>query len=130
MNLIERIPFGAEGFRDDVPPPEHYPESADGEPMVDIPLADAAPLVLITPAQWRGVPIPPMRWLATNRIPMGDVTILSGDGGGGKTTLAEQLAVSVAADLGDWLGTTCLTGPVIFSAARNLRMKSGAGSIE
>ena len=43
---------------------------------------------------------------------MGDVTILSGDGGGGKTTLAKQLAVAVAADLGDWLGN--LSGPVIF----------------
>jgi RecA-family ATPase len=111
--------------REEPPAYDEYPEAADGEPVVDIPVADAggevagtkadaAPLVLITPVQWRGVPIPPMRWLATNRIPMGDVTILSGDGGGGKTTLAEQLAVSVAADLGDWLGTTCLTGPVIF----------------
>jgi RecA-family ATPase len=75
---------------------------------------DAPLLEMETPAQWRGVPIPPRHWLATNRIIMGDVTILSGDGGGGKTTIAEQLAVAVAADLGDWLGTTCLSGPVIF----------------
>jgi hypothetical protein len=34
--------------------------------------------------QWHGIPIPPMRWLATDGIPAGDVTILSGDGGGGK----------------------------------------------
>jgi RecA-family ATPase len=58
-----------------------------------------------------------MRWLATNRIPAGDVTILSGDGGGGKTTTALQLAVSVSYDLQDWLGTTCETGPVIFVSA-------------
>jgi RecA-family ATPase len=43
-----------------------------------------------------------------------DVTILSGDGGGGKTTTALQLAVSVSFDLQDWLGTTCESGPVIF----------------
>jgi RecA-family ATPase len=55
-----------------------------------------------------------MRWLATNRIPAGDVTILSGDGGGGKTTVALQLAVAVERDLGDWLGTVCESGPVIF----------------
>jgi RecA-family ATPase len=55
-----------------------------------------------------------MRWLATNRIPAGDATILSGDGGGGKTTVALQLAVAVEQDLGEWLGTTCEAGPVIF----------------
>ena len=108
--------------RDDVPAVtslEDFGRSPDGEPDMEAPTEVAParrppPLALITPAQWRGVPIPPMRWLATNRIPAGDVTILSGDGGGGKTTLALQLAVSVAADLGDWLGTTCETGPVIF----------------
>jgi RecA-family ATPase len=55
-----------------------------------------------------------MRWVATNRIPAGDVTILSGDGGGGKTTVALQLAVSVEHRLGDWLGTVTESGPVIF----------------
>src|SRR5260221_4993295 len=58
-----------------------------------------------------------MRWLATSRIPAGDVTILSGDGGGGKPTVALQLAVSVERGLGDWLGTTCESGPVIFVSA-------------
>jgi RecA-family ATPase len=71
-------------------------------------------LALISPSAWRDVPLPDMRWLATNRIPAGDVTILSGDGGGGKTTVALQLAVAVEQDLGDWLGTTCEAGPVIF----------------
>jgi RecA-family ATPase len=75
------------------------------------------PLALITPPDWCGIPIPAMRWLATYRIPAGDVTILSGDGGGGKTTTALQLAVSVADNLGDWLGTTCEAGPVIFFSA-------------
>jgi RecA-family ATPase len=110
--------------RDDVPMASERPESADGEP-------DQAPddanelhkateptlLTTITPAAWRGTPIPPMRWLALHRIPAGDVTILSGDGGGGKTTVALQLAVSVANKLGDWLGTTCEAGPVLFFSA-------------
>jgi RecA-family ATPase len=76
--------------------------------------APLAPLALVCPPAWRDVPLEPMRWLATNRIPAGDVTILSGDGGGGKTTVALQLAVSVERGLGDWLGTTCEPGPVIF----------------
>jgi hypothetical protein len=111
----------AAGEPDGYQGPTEIPESADGEPMIDIDPAAvggvAPALVLICPPDWRGVPIPPMRWLATNRIPAADVTILSGDGGGGKTTTALQLAVSVAADLGDWLGTTCETGPVIFFSA-------------
>jgi RecA-family ATPase len=74
----------------------------------------ASRLALITPPAWRDVPLEPMRWVATNRIPASDVTILSGDGGGGKTTVALQLAVSVERGLGDWVGTTCEAGPVIF----------------
>jgi RecA-family ATPase len=92
--------------------PTDYPDSADGEP--DQAPQSVAPLRLICPPAWRDVPLEPMRWLATNRIPACDVTILSGDGGGGKTTVALQLAVSVERGLGDWLGTTCDPGPVIF----------------
>ena len=43
--------------------------------------------------------------------------ILSGDGGGGKTTIALQLAVAVERGLGEWLGTTTSSGPVIFVSA-------------
>jgi RecA-family ATPase len=97
---------------DGVPLPTEYPESADGEP--DQAPAPARPLATVCPPAWRDVPLEPMRWLATRRIPASDVTILSGDGGGGKTTVALQLAVSVERGLGDWLGTTCETGPVLF----------------
>jgi RecA-family ATPase len=82
-----------------------------------LPVATLAPLALVTPPAWRDLPVEPMRWLATHRIPAGDATILSGDGGGGKTTVALQLAVSVERGLGDWLGTTCEAGPVIFVSA-------------
>src|ERR1700683_4837059 len=67
--------------------------------------APAAPLALVCPSAWQGLPIPSRRWLATDRIIANDAIILSGDGGGGKTTIALQLAVAVAGDLGDWLGT-------------------------
>jgi RecA-family ATPase len=95
-----------------------YGLAPDGAPGLEPePMAAPVPLALITPQAWRGAALEPMRWLATNRIPAGDATILSGDGGGGKTTVALQLAVSVEGDLGDWLGTTCESGPVIFFSA-------------
>ena len=92
--------------------PEAYGLPLDGEFEKEPP--PPAPLSLICPPAWRDVPLEPMRWLATNRIPAGDVTILSGDGGGGKTTVALQLGVAVEHGLGDWLGAVCETGPVIF----------------
>jgi hypothetical protein len=66
--------------------PEAYGLPIDGEP--DRAPVPPVPLRLICPPAWRDVPLEPMRWLATNRIPAGDVTILSGDGGGGKLSPA------------------------------------------
>ncbi|TYL87798.1 AAA family ATPase [Bradyrhizobium cytisi] len=96
-----------------VPPYDRIPDGANEE-RIEEPSATPASLALVTPPAWRGVPLEPMRWLATNRIPAGDVTILSGDGGGGKTTVALQLALAVERSLGDWLGTVAESGPVIF----------------
>jgi RecA-family ATPase len=113
---------------DEPPPPngpEAYGQSPDGEPEPEgqgqdqkkTPPKSPPPLTLVAPTAWRGIAIPPMQWLATNRIPAGDATILSGDGGSGKTIVALQLAVAVERGLGDWLGTTCEQGPVIFFSA-------------
>ena len=75
------------------------------------------PLRTITPLAWRELPLEEMLWLATNQIPAGEVAILSGDGGGGKTTIALQLAIAVERGLGEWLGTTTQSGPVVFFSA-------------
>jgi RecA-family ATPase len=68
----------------------------------------------ITPATWKNTAPSEPRWLAQGRVPMGDVTILTANGGLGKTEIALQLAVSVAANLGDWLGCVVDSGPVLF----------------
>ena len=68
----------------------------------------------MTPASWRGTEPIKQNWLASARIPSGDLTLYSGNGGAGKTETAVQLLVSVAADLGDWLGCVVETGPVLF----------------
>jgi RecA-family ATPase len=68
----------------------------------------------ITPAKWRDTPAPQERWLAQDRIVSGDLTILSGNGGSGKTEIITALLLSVAAGLGDWLGCVVESGPALF----------------
>ena len=53
------------------------------------------------PAAWRGTELLKQRWLAAARIPCGDLTLYSGNGGAGKTETAVQLLVAVTAGLGD-----------------------------
>jgi RecA-family ATPase len=61
-------------------------------------------------------PIPPRDWLVLDRIPMRNVSMLSGEGAMGKSILLMQLAG--AAVLGrDWVGTLPEPGPVLFLSA-------------
>jgi RecA-family ATPase len=114
---------------DDGPIYDHYPESADGGPDCE-PLngattapAEILPFETFDASQWEGVAIEPRRWIAENRIPVGEPGIMSGDGGTGKTKLALQLAVTIAAGLQDWIGGIVeADGPVIvFSAEEKLK---------
>jgi archaellum biogenesis ATPase FlaH len=58
---------------------------------------------IINPADWEGVPVPERKWIVPDYIPHAAVTMLSGDGGIGKSILALQLAAARA--LGrDWIG--------------------------
>jgi RecA-family ATPase len=121
-------PHNIERAYDDAPMPDAYPESADGEPDY-VPMNGAAATTEILPfetfdaSRWEGVPIESRRWIAHNRIPVGEPGIMSGDGGTGKTKLALQLAVAIPADLRDWVGGVVdAEGPVIvFSAEEKLK---------
>jgi RecA-family ATPase len=108
---------------DEKPPAyEHIPDYADGEPIVvdneatetSQPGQDRIAAKVITPADWQGVARAEQAWLASARIPSGDLTILSGNGGSGKTEIVTQLLVYVAAGLMDWLGCTIEPGTALF----------------
>jgi RecA-family ATPase len=63
--------------------------------------------------------LPPVRqWFVEGTIPQGNVTILSGDGGCGKSLLALQLAVACLTG-SKWLGAVPKAGPVIYLSAED-----------
>jgi RecA-family ATPase len=85
----------------------------DDDGLDDIPFDDDR-YSPITPEIWKGTLPSPQRWLADGRVPNNDVTILTGDGGSGKTEIAVQLLICVAGGLGDWLGSVVKDGPALF----------------
>jgi RecA-family ATPase len=81
----------------------HSPFIVNGRP------ADLQPLPYIDPLEWDGKEVPERRWIAADLIPEGNVTMLGGDGGLGKSTLALQLMAASA--LGKpWLGVPVQSG--------------------
>jgi RecA-family ATPase len=100
------------------PPYESYPESADTSTFflseIGAERSERPAFNPITPATWKGTESPKQRWLAQDRIPASDVTILTGNGGSGKTEIATSLLVSVAAGLGDWMGCVVEDGSALF----------------
>lgn len=89
------------------------PEALDSflptEPRGSIPMLPAS--------QFQDIEVPRRRWLVPGRIPMRAVTILSGDGASGKTTILLQLCAAVPRGT-DWLGAVIEEqGPSMFITA-------------
>lgn len=86
------------------------------EPGGDGPVAE--PLELISAASFATKTTPHRQFLVADMIPARNVTILSGDGGTGKSLVAMQLAVSVSmAAL--WLGMKPQSGSVLYFSAED-----------
>ena len=101
------LPAEAYGGRDlDIPEgymltPRGIVPCIDGveDQLGDVP----APLEIIDPVRWQDQPVPDRQWLVPDLIPLHNVTMLSGDGGIGKSRLVMQLLA--ACPLGKrWLG--------------------------
>jgi hypothetical protein len=108
-------PAPLNGHATEEPPPALDPNDyADTVPAtIDVRPSTIVPATLTTPIAWPQEAPPPIDWLVAGRIPRGDVTTLSGDGGAGKTDIALQLAANVARGAVDWLGHEIASGPVV-----------------
>src|SRR5215207_3799091 len=78
------------------------PRSAPRLSIPAEPQSTDEPLPFLDVAAWDDAPVPEREWAVPDDIPAKNVTLLTGHGGGGKTTLAAQLCAATA--LGrDWL---------------------------
>lgn len=76
--------------------------------------------IAFSAADFAGKEVPPRAWFVPDLIPHGTVTLLSGDGGLGKSTLGLQLAAASA--LGrDWLGREVRKGVSLVLSAEDDR---------
>lgn len=77
------------------------------------------PLLELRPAsRWAGEPVRPREWLLEEWIPMRQTTGLYGDGGTGKSLLAQQLATCVAVGR-SFMGLPTRRGPVVYLACED-----------
>ena len=115
MNIQNsREPWAEEYFPNDAPWPNGPDDYGRHGFVEELRLSTEPQFKPITPASWLGTKSQEERWLAHGRLLSGDITILSGNGGSGKTEIATALLVSVAAGLGDWLGCVAEIGPALF----------------
>lgn len=90
------------------------PRGADQPEAAEAP----APLDPICAAALDGQPVPTRQWHVPDIVPARTVTILSGDGGTGKSLLALQLAVATAIGR-PWIGQPVNGGRVLFLSAED-----------
>lgn len=80
--------------------------------------APASQYDFISAADWHGKPVPDRDWYIEGLIPMRQVTLLSGDGGVGKSLLALQIAAAGAMGR-DVLGLSPKCGPTVHIGAED-----------
>lgn len=83
---------------------ERQPEQPDAPSTEEAPKPIGLPaLILVDPRSLAGHVVPPRLWLVEDWAPMGETSLFYGDGGRGKTRLAQQLLTSTATG-NHWLG--------------------------
>lgn len=80
--------------------------------------ATGSTLPWFTASTLAGQDVPERLWLVPDLVPAGDITLLGGDGGTGKSLLALQLACSVAMAK-PWIGRATSSGRAMFVSAED-----------
>jgi RecA-family ATPase len=80
--------------------PPAKPRRGNGADAADEPLPKLIP---IRTSELMGAPVPTREWRVRGWIPLDTTTLIQGDGGLGKTSLAQQLQTSCATEL-PWIG--------------------------
>jgi RecA-family ATPase len=94
-------------------------KAATKPPVYDVRPPRLRPELFPPATRFDGLPVPARRWLVRDWIPMGTVTMVSGDGGVGKSLVALQLAVATATGRA-WLGRPLDEhGPALFLTAED-----------
>jgi RecA-family ATPase len=110
-----RRPLGLAPVPDDLSLNEHH-QRAGSQPADET--QAVAELLAVSAATFSDEPVLPRRWIVLDMIPDRTVSIVAGDGGGGKTTLMLQLAAAIAGDR-PWLGCNPEPGTVLFLSAED-----------
>jgi hypothetical protein len=76
------------------------------------------PLPFIKMSNWDNEPVPEQEWAVPDRIPLGQTTLFTGEGGYGKSTVQLHLCAAHALGLG-WLNTLPEPGPAVFFEAED-----------
>jgi RecA-family ATPase len=98
---------------------EYFPTGLDQSSAARVEAATLPPKGKFYPASYfAGRAKTSDRWLVDGIIPRRKVTLLSGDGGTGKSLLALQLAAAVAVG-GEWLGIAVKQGKALFLTAED-----------
>jgi RecA-family ATPase len=79
---------------------------------------DTTPPPVVDAADWQGQPVPPRRWAVLDRAPLCNVTLASGAGAVGKSTLLLQLSAAHVTGK-DWFGSMPIIGPVLYLSAED-----------
>jgi RecA-family ATPase len=106
---------------DQTEPPDQgaAPIGEDAESDIDREERDLEARIVAAPALAYD-PEPQHNWIVEDVVPDENLTLLTGEGGIGKTTLAEQLAAAMEID-GYWLGIKVTQGPVVFFTSEDER---------